>query len=114
MKKRAILLIILGMALFLAGCSKIENIPAAKTVVRIERTPLHCPIVYFAYQKAELNYEDRCLVIEGLISISGRAGTSDSWVVGKMEIKDNKLFIYIPSDVCYTIRINKLEHTLQP
>jgi uncharacterized protein YpmB len=89
---------------------EIKNIQS-NAVVQIDRTVRlkTDPSLQIACEKATFDYEKRIITVEKVISFKG---TTDKWVVEKIEVKDNKLIIHIPSDNDYEIRIGPQFHLL--
>ena len=107
-KSLAILFVIVFAGIMVTGCGvdEIKSIDA-NTLVTISRAVdfKADTALYIACNKATLNYEKRAVIIEDLVSVSGKCGNEKSWVIREMKIQNGNLVIYIPDDVCYKVSI---------
>ena len=77
------------------------------TLLKIERCLQFflIPLLLFLRKKVSFDYNQRSIVIEGLINIAGNRGGVSDWVVPEMIIKENSIFISLPTDSNYNMQI---------
>ena len=63
------------------------------------------PVITVLAKKVSFDYNQRSIVIEGLINIVGNKGGVSDWVVPEMIIKENSIFISLPTDSNYNMQI---------
>ena len=115
MRKNYLGAIILTAVLFAVGCDRDKGIMLPikiepdMTLLKIERrlAAKVNPILTVLAKKVSFDYNQRIIVIEGLINIAGYDGGWVDWVVPGVCVRDNSLVITIPMDSNYNIQIGE-------
>ena len=112
MRKNFLSVIILTIGLFfVVSCEKGKLLPIKvepdMTLLKIERCLqfFSNPVITVLAKKVSFDYNQRSIVIEGLINIAGNKGGVSDWVVPEMIIKENSIFISLPTDSNYNMQI---------
>lgn len=117
MKKVLVVLFVMLLMACDSGSRISNERVGGKTVVRIERA-VHSksnPYLTFSAESAVLNYDERRIEVDGVVSITGDQDfltAPTEWAVPKVEVKNSKIIIPIPKDADYHIYIGKQYHLL--
>ena len=120
MRKNYFGVIILTAVLFAVGCNGDKGtfislkIAPDMTLLKIERCLARStnPVLVVLAKKVSFDYNQRIVIIEGVINIASKQGGCIGWVVPEVCVRDNSLVINIPTDSDYNVQIGGIHFYL--